>query len=131
MKKIINIERRPVIIDTETFNAKVIDRSTRGIDEIYVVPEDAHLEWTSALHQHNVTEVDVKKDDIIVTFYNKDLGADFIIVNSEDWLKALDNAKAADQKRKEEWAAKQKESAHVNAACEDCGDYCGDNCGPC
>lgn len=131
MKKIINIERRPVIIDTETFNAKVIDRSTRGIDEIYVVPEDAHLEWTSALHPHNVTEVDVKKDDIIVTFYNKDLGADFIIVNSEDWLKALDNAKAADQKRKEEWAAKQKESAHVNAACEDCGDYCGDNCGPC
>ena len=131
MKKIINIERRPVIIDTETFNAKVIDRSTRGIDEIYVVPEDAHLEWTSALHPHNVTEVDVKKDDIIVTFYNKDLGADFIIVNSEDWLKALDNAKDADQKRKEEWAAKQKESAHVNAACEDCGDYCGDNCGPC
>lgn len=128
MKKIINIERRPIIIDTETFNAKVIDRSTRGIDEIYVVPEDAHLEWTSALHPHNVTEVDVKKDDIIVTFYNKDLGADFIIVNSEDWLKALDNAKAADQKRKEEWAAKQKESAHVNAACEDCGDYCGDNC---
>lgn len=128
MKKIINIERRPVIIDTETFNAKVIDRSTRGIDEIYVVPEDAHLEWTSALHPHNVTEVDVKKDDIIVTFYNKDLGADFIIVNSEDWLKALDNAKAADQKRKEEWAAKQKESAHVNAACEDCGDYCGGNC---
>lgn len=128
MKKIINIERRPVIIDTETFNAKVIDRSTRGIDEIYVVPEDAHLEWTSALHPHNVTEVDVKKDDIIVTFYNKDLGADFIIVNSEDWLKALDNAKAADQKRKEEWAAKQKESAHVNAACEDCGDYCGNNC---
>lgn len=131
MKKIINIERRPVIIDTETFNAKVIDRSTRGIDEIYVVPEDAHLEWTSALHPHNVTEVDVKKDDIIVTFYNKDLGADFIIVNSEDWLKALDNAKTADQKRKEEWAAKQKESAHVNAACEDCGDYCGDNCLPC
>lgn len=128
MKKIINIERRPVIIDTETFNAKVIDRSTRGIDEIYVVPEDAHLEWTSAFNPHNVTEVDVKKDDIIVTFYNKDLGADFIIVNSEDWLKALDNAKAADQKRKEEWAAKQKESAHVNAACEDCGDYCGDNC---
>lgn len=128
MKKIINIECRPVIIDTETFNAKVIDRSTRGIDEIYVVPEDAHLEWTSAFYPYNVTEVDVKKDDIIVTFYNKDLGADFIIVNSEDWLKALDNAKAADQKRKEEWAAKQKESAHVNAACEDCGDYCGDNC---
>ncbi|WP_329976959.1 hypothetical protein [Catenibacterium sp.] len=42
-------------------------------------------------------------------------------------MKALNNAKEADQKRKEEWAAKQKESAHVNVACEDCGD----NCGPC
>lgn len=73
---------------------------------------------------------DVKKDDILITFYDRDLGTDFIIIKSEDWLKALNNAKEADQKRKEEWAAKQKESAHVNAACED-GDYCGDNCGPC
>ena len=125
MKKIINIDRKPIIVDVEAAEVKAIERSTRGIDDVYVVPEDAHIEWTSKLFPDKTVEADVKKDDILITFYDRDLGADFVIVKSEDWLKALNNAKEADQKRKEEWAAKQKESAHVNAACDDCGDYCG------
>lgn len=127
MKKIINIERKPIVVDTDTTEVQAINRSARAIDDIYIIPEDAHIEWTSKLSPDKVIEADVKKNDILVTFYDRDLGTDFVIVQSEDWLKALNNAKAADQKRKEEWAAKQKESAHVNAACEDCGD----NCGPC
>ena len=124
MKKIINIERKPIVVDTDTTEVQAIERSTRGIDDVFVIPEDAHVEWTSKLFPNKTISADVKKDDILITFYDRDLGADFVIVKSEDWLKALNNAKAADQKRKEEWAAKQKESAHVNAACEDCGDNC-------
>lgn len=127
MKKIINIERKPIIVDTDTAEVQVINRSARGIDDVYVIPEDANVEWTSKPSPDKVIEADVKKNDILVTFYDRDLGTDFVIIKSEDWLKALNNAKEADQKRKEEWAAKQKESAHVNVACEDCGD----NCGPC
>lgn len=124
MKKIINIDRKPIIVDVEAAEVKAIERSSRGIDDVYVVPEDAHIEWTPKLFPDKTVEADVKKDDILITFYDRDLGADFVIVKSEDWLKALNNAKEADQKRKEEWAAKQKESAHVNVACEDCGDNC-------
>ena len=124
MKKIINIDRKPIIVDTDTTEVQAIERSARGIDDVYVIPEDAHVEWTSKFFSNKAISADVKKDDILITFYDRDLGADFVIVKSEDWLKALNNAKAADQKRKEEWAAKQKESAHVNAACEDCGDNC-------
>lgn len=127
MKKIINIDRKPIIVDTDTAEAKAINRSVRGIDDIYVIPEDAHIEWESRLFPDKTIEVYAKKNDILVTFYDRDLGTDFLIVKSEDWLKSINNAKEADQKRKEEWAAKQKESAHVNVACEDCGD----NCGPC
>lgn len=128
MKKIINIDRKPIVVDTDTAEVKAINRSTRGIDDIYVIPEDAHIEWESKFFPDKTIEVDVKKNDILVTFYDRDLGTDFVIVKSEDWLKALNNAASLDQKRKEEWAAKQKESAHVNAACE----YdCGDNCRPC
>ena len=127
MKKIINIDRKPIMVDTETAFVTSIDRSTRGIDDVYVIPEDAHIEWRSRMFPDKTIEADVKKDDIFVTFYDKDLGTDFVIIKSEDWLKALNNAKEADQKRKEEWAAKQKDSVHVNVACEDCGD----NCGPC
>ena len=124
MKKIINIERKPIIVDTDSAEVQAINRSARGIDDVYVIPEDANIEWTSKLFPNKTICADVKKDDILITFYDKDLGTDFVIIKSEDWLKALDNAKAADQKRKEEWAARQKESAHMNAAFEDRGDAC-------
>ena len=127
MKKIINIDRKPIIVDIDAADVQAIDRSVRGIDDVYVIPEDAHVEWTSKLFPGKTICTDVKKDDILITFYDRDLGTDFVVIKSEDWLNAINNAKEADQKRKEEWAAKQKESAHVNVACEDCGD----NCGPC
>lgn len=125
MKKIINIERRPIIIDTDTTEVKAIDRSTRGIDDIYVIPEDAHVEWTSKFFPDKTICVDVNKDDILITFYDRDLGTDFVIVKSEDWLKAINNAKDADQKRKEEWAAKQKENKPIDPVC---GDACCESC---
>lgn len=130
MKKIINIERKPIIVDTETAEVKAISRSARGIDDIYVIPEDAHIEWESRFFPDKTIEVDAKKNDILVTFYDRDLGTDFVIVKSEDWLKAIDNAKAADQKRKEEWAAKQKENKSMALDCGDacCGDACCKSC---
>lgn len=128
MKKIINIERKPIMVDTDTAEVYTINRSARGIDDVYVIPEDAHIEWESKFFHDKTIEVDAKKNDILVAFYDKDLGTDFVIINSEDWLKCLNNAASIDQKRKEEWAAKQKESAHVNAACEDCGDDCCESC---
>lgn len=126
MKKIINIERKPIVVDTETADVNAINRSARGIDDIYVIPEDAHIEWTSKLFPDKIIETDVKKDDILVTFYDRDLGVDFVVVQSKDWLKALNNAKEADQKRKEEWAAKQNENKAKNLVCDDacCGDAC-------
>lgn len=128
MKKVINIERRPIVVDTNTAEVKVINRSARGIDDIYIIPEDTHIEWKSKIFPDKLIEMDVKKNDILVTFYDRDLGTDFVIVQSEDWLKALNNAKEADQKRKEEWAARQKENKPMALAC---GDDCGNNCGPC
>lgn len=124
MKKIINIDRKPIIIDTDTAEVKAIGRSTRGIDDIYIIPEDAHIEWESKLFDKTI-ETDVNKNDIFVTFYDRDLGADFVIIKSEDWLKALNNAKDAEQKRKEEWAAKQKENKFIAPVCEDaCCESC-------
>lgn len=125
MRKIINIDRKPIIVDTDTAEVKAINRSVRGIDDIYVIPEDAHIEWESRLFHDKTIEVDAKKNDILVTFYDRDLGSDFVIVKSEDWLNAIDNAKAADQKRKEEWAAKQKENKSMAL---DCGDACCESC---
>lgn len=126
MKKIINIDRKPIIVDIDTTEVQAIDRSARCIDDVYVIPEDAHVEWASKFFPNKTICADVKKDDILITFYDRDLGADFVIVKSEDWLKALNNAKATEQKRKEEWAAKQKECK--SDALPEVGDAC---CEPC
>lgn len=126
MKKITNIDRKPIMVDTETAFVTSIDRSTRGIDDVYVIPEDANIEWRSRMFPDKTIEADVKKDDILVTFYDKDLGTDFVIIKSTDWLNALNNAADADQKRKEEWASKQKENKSKSLVCEYtcCGDAC-------
>ena len=125
MKKIINIDRKPIIVDIDAAEVQAIDRSARCIDDVYVIPEDAHVEWTSKLFPDKTICTDVKKDDILITFYDRDLGTDFVVIKSEDWLKALNNAKEADQKRKEEWAAKQKENKSMAL---DCGDACCESC---
>ena len=125
MKKIINIDRKPIVVDTDTAEVKAINRSTRGIDDVYIIPEDAHIEWESKFFPDKTIEVDAKKNDILVTFYDKDLGTDFVIIKSEDWLKYLNNAASIDQKRKEEWAAKQKENKSMAL---DCGDACCESC---
>lgn len=125
MKKIINIDRKPIMVDTDTAFVTSIDRSTRGIDDVYVIPEDAHIEWRSRMFPDKTIEADVNKDDILVTFYDEDLGTDFVIIKSNDWLKALNTAAEADQKRKEEWAAKQKS---VNSEAINCGDSCCKSC---
>ena len=125
MKKIINIDRKPIIVDTDTAEVYAINRSARGIDDVYIIPEDANFEWTSKMFPDKTICEDVKKDDILITFYDRDLGTDFVIIKSEDWLNALNNAKEADQKRKEEWAAKQKGNKPESL---DCGDACCESC---
>lgn len=103
MKKIVNIMRRPVLVDTETFDIVALGEKTRGIDSVYVIPEDAKLHWEQ--RDADPIDVDVNKDDILITFYDSSLGKDFTVVKSEDWKEMLDRADAVNQAKKEEWAA--------------------------
>lgn len=104
MKKILNIKRYPIIIDTETLDIKAIPERTRGIDSIYVIPEDAKLTWESK--DNDPVDIDVKKDDILITFYDISLGKDFVVVNSSDWKAMLDESEKKKQEEKEKWALK-------------------------
>ena len=79
MKKIINMDRKPIIVDTDTAEVYAINRSASGIDDTYVIPEDANVEWTSKFFRNKTICADVKIDDVLITFYDKDLGTDFVI----------------------------------------------------
>ena len=109
MKKIINTGRTPIMIDTDTLEASALDRGPRSIDEIYVIPDDATIVWKKVGRGLEDRTVDVKKGDIMITFYDTDYARDFVIVsNATEWKEAINNYNEALQKRKEEWAAKQK-----------------------
>lgn len=108
MKKIINTGRTPIMIDTETLEASALSSGPRAIDDIYVIPEDATIVWKKVNRNAEDRVVAVKKDDIMITFYNTDYAKDFVIVsNATEWKEAIDNYNDSVQKRKEEWAAKQ------------------------
>lgn len=108
MKKIINTGRTPIMIDTETLEASALNSGPRAIDDIYVIPEDATIVWKKVNRDAEDRTVDVKKGDIMITFYNADYAKDFVIVSdATEWKEAIDNYNSAVQKRKEEWAAKQ------------------------
>lgn len=103
MIKIVNVDRRPIMFNTETEQVKGIKCNVRAIDDIFVVPEDAKLHWENK-YNCSVEDTDVKKGDIIVTFYNTDLGTDHVVVKSNEWLNAINHYNEIEQKRKEEWA---------------------------
>lgn len=105
MKKIVNIKRTPVIVDTDTMEIKALTEKTRSIDSVYIIPEDAKLHWESTIGDLDPFDIDVEEGDILVTFYSSDLGKDFAIVKSDDWKDMLIRADEEVQKRKEKWAA--------------------------
>ena len=113
MKKIINIKRDPIIVDTDTCDIKAIPRHCRGIDEVYIVPEDSTVVWEDPLSNENPTKIDVKKDDILVTFYEQRLGKSFVVIHSDEWLNMLNNYNNRIQEEKEKYALK-------NSCDEDC-----------
>ena len=122
MKKIINSGRTPIMVDTDTFEVSTLNRGPRAIDEIYVIPEDAIIEWKKINKSAEDRTVEVKKGDIMVTFYDSDYAKDFVIVNNADeWKDAIAKYNEAIQKRKEEWAAKQK-SLDDCSDCRSCPD---------
>lgn len=115
MKKIVNVNRLPVMVDTDTCDIVALSECCRGIDSIYIIPCDAKMHWEQK--NENPINIDVNKDDILITFYDPDLGKNFTVVKSEDWKNMLNHAKDEAQKRKESWASKK---------CSDCD--CCDGC---
>ena len=121
MKKIVNIKRDPVIVDTDTCDIKALPTQCRGIDEVYVIPEDSTIVWEDQFSNDNPTKIDVKKDDILITFYEMRLGKSFVVIHSDEWLAMLDNYNKRIQEEKESYAAKwNKADECCESACPKC-----------
>lgn len=89
------------------------------INRIYLAKEPMHVVYGDGEYKR---ELDVKKDDIIITFYSSDWKERIVVAKSKDWVKNLKEWNKEEQRRKEEWAKAQAEK--IDPDCCDCGTKC-------
>lgn len=110
-------------VDTESGETGSLDQIDRyDIRNTYLIEEPMHVVYQSGETRE---EMDVKKGDILCTFYTRDAFKNRLgIIKSKEWKANVEAYRKAEQKAKEEWAKKHAEEGCPTApCCEDC-DMC-------
>lgn len=101
------------------------DISSININTVWVADADMPLEWYD--NDGNKHTVNVKKNDIIIAFYNRDFKHKIVVANSEDWLDNIIANEERKEKEKAEWAQRNLNNSNpecISDACTPC-DACG------
>lgn len=96
-----------------------------AVNSVWVADEDMPLEWYD--NDGNKHTINVKKNDIIIAFYNRDFKHKIVVANSEDWLDNITAFKELKEKEKADWAGRCLKNSNV--VCGDPCDPCTDTCG--
>ena len=105
-----------ICIDPEEDFVDRMPSEREGISRIFLAKEPMHVVYGEGEYRR---ELDVKKDDIIITFYSSDWEERIVVAKSKDWVKNLKKWNEEEQRRKEEWAAKKSDN-ECDACCNDC-----------
>lgn len=101
-------------IDTENDTVNSAHSEVERISRVYLITEPTHIVFGEGEYHR---ELDAKKDDIVIVFYNKiDFKEQIVIAKSKDWAANIKSYNAAEQARKEEWA---KEAKNLKMCAED------------
>lgn len=124
MKTLYLTSNSNIVINTEDNSADKIDCERESISRIYMASEPMHVIFGEGEFKK---EFDVKKDDIIITFYS--CGTDWphrvVVAKSKDWIANFKANHKAEQKAKEEWAKKQSNLSNEGGdCCETCAPAC-------
>lgn len=109
-------------IDPEENFVDRMPSEREGIGRIYLAKEPMHVVYGEGEYKR---ELDVKKDDIIITFYSNDWKERVVVAKSKDWANNLKEWNKEEQRRKEEWAYKQ---ASADTDCDSQCDACEASC---
>ena len=105
-----------IVVDKEADTCGTINRDIESIRSIYVIDEPMHVVYQDGDYRR---ELDVEKDDILVTFYTEQFENRIVVAKSADWVSNIKTYKEKEQKAKEEWAA-----SNLKKACCDCDECC-------
>lgn len=103
-----------MIVDVENNTANRLTCCPQRIDDIFLVKEPMHVVYGYGEYSK---EFDVEPNDLVITFYG-DFKEKAIVVKSEEWAKNIIAYNEAQERQKEEWAAKQPCEC---ADCASCG----------
>lgn len=117
MKTLYICNNSNILIDTEENTANAIDTQREAIQRIYLAEEPMHVVYGSGEYKR---EVDVKKDDLIITFYTDDFENRMIVVKSKDWANNLKKYNKRQQELKEKWAAEKGCTDEASPCCDCC-----------
>lgn len=106
-----------ICIDPEENYVDRIPSEREGISRIYLAKEPMHVVYGEGEYKR---ELDVKKDDIIITFYSGDWKDRIVVAKSKDWANNIKEWNKEEQQRNEEWAALQKAQSCNTHCCDQC-----------
>ncbi len=109
-------------VDTENDTCGQMESQREAIQRIYLAEEPTHIVYSCGDYTR---ELDVKKDDIVLTFYTDEFENRIVVVKSKDWVNNLKKYNKHQQELKEKWAAENEAKK-----CEGCADAC-TNCKLC
>lgn len=112
MKNLFISNSSNIWIDTEDNSCDTLQSQRDAIQRIYLAQEPMHVTYQSGEYKR---EMDVKKDDLIITFYTNDFENRMIVVKSEDWVNNIKKYNKHEQELKEKWA---NEKTCGDACCE-------------
>lgn len=102
-----------IVVDPETEYVNKLEPISLGIDSAYFVEEPMHVIYGKGEYKR---ELDVKKGDIIITFYSGRFKHQVVVVKSKDWAENIKVLREKEQEEKERWA-----SANIgDTPCENC-----------
>ena len=112
-----------ICIDPEEDFVDRMPSEREGISRIFLAKEPMRVVYAEGEYRR---ELDVKKDDIIITFYSNDWKERIVVAKSKDWVKNLKKWNEDEQRRKEEWANAQQGPTEEAPVCCECMTKCPD-----
>ena len=98
----------------DNMNPEPMPAKIESIRNIYLITEPTKIIYSEG---SRVEELYAEPDDIVIMFYRDDFKHNIVIAKSAQWVENIKDYDEREQKRKEEWAAKQAEG---NVPCCDC-----------
>ena len=104
-----------VIFDDETKELSALESQREAISRVWIAPEDMKIVYTNENGEKET--LDVKKNQIILRFYEKDFPYQIITVDSKEWTENITNYNKTMEERRN--ALKK-----CNVDCESCDTCC-------